>query len=180
MISNGSVSRRVDTDPGYKKTRQISELSRQQPPERLTIAYRHPSGSPADSKSGIPLLSPLRWNSAKIAIKANGTILLLDPAEILAAEAQGNYVLIFHGKGSHLLREQISVLASRLRVYGLIRIHRSILVNAAHVESVTPLLTGEYLLRIKGGREYNVTRTYKKNLHALAQTWIGMEGFDAE
>jgi hypothetical protein len=31
-----------------------------------------------------------------------------------------------------------------------------------------------------GGREFTVTRTYKKNLRLLAQLWIDMEGFDAE
>jgi DNA-binding LytR/AlgR family response regulator len=113
-------------------------------------------------------------------MKSNGTILLVDPTEILTAEAQGNYVLVFHSKGAHLLREQISNLANRLHPYGLIRVHRSILVNAAHVESIMPLVTGEYLLRISDGREYNVTRTYKKNLQALAAIWIGVEGFDPD
>jgi two-component system LytT family response regulator len=113
-------------------------------------------------------------------MKSNGTILLVDPTEILTAEAQGNYVLVFHSKGAHLLREQISNLANRLHPYGLIRVHRSILVNAAHVESIMPLVTGEYLLRIRDGREYNVTRTYKKNLQALAAIWIGVEGFDPD
>jgi len=113
-------------------------------------------------------------------MKANGTILFIDPTEILVAEAQGNYVLVFHSKGSLLLREQISTLANRLQAYGLIRIHRSILVNAAHVESIRPLFTGEYLLHISDGREYNVTRTYKKNLQVLAAIWIGVDGFDPE
>jgi DNA-binding LytR/AlgR family response regulator len=71
-------------------------------------------------------------------MKCNGTILLIDPTEILTAEAQGNYVLVFHSNGTYLLREQISNLANRLHPYGLIRIHRSILVNAAHVESISP------------------------------------------
>jgi hypothetical protein len=31
---------------------------------------------------------------------------------------------------------------------------------------------GEYVLRLKGGSEYTVTRTYKKNLQLLAQSWI--------
>jgi len=51
----------------------------------------------------------------------------------------------------------------------------SVLVNAAHVEAVKPLLTGEYLLRLKNGKEYNVTRTYKKNLKQFATFWLGMD-----
>jgi hypothetical protein len=41
------------------------------------------------------------------------------------------------------------------------------------------LPTGEYALRVKGGKEYTVTRTYKKHLHTLAQLWIGMSSFVA-
>jgi two-component system LytT family response regulator len=69
------------------------------------------------------------------------------------------------------------MLAEKLRPYGFLRIHRSVLVNSAHVETIEPLFTGEYLLRMKGGKEYNVTRTYKKNLSALASFWIGPDTF---
>jgi hypothetical protein len=109
----------------------------------------------------------------RIAIKCGGKILFLNPAEIHAAHAQGNYVLLQQSRGSHLLREQISVVAEKLARYGFIRIHRSVLVNVAYVETIEPLFTGEYLLRMRGGREYNVTRTFKKNLQLLAESWIG-------
>ncbi len=36
-----------------------------------------------------------------------------------------------------------------------------------------PHSTGEYSLRLKGGREYTVTRTYKENLKCLAELSIG-------
>ena len=113
------------------------------------------------------------WKSTRVAIKANGKIMLLDSAAILVIEAQGNYVLIRQKNSSVMVREQISVLADKLQVYGLIRIHRSVLVNAAHVEGVQSLSTGEYLLRMSEGMEYHVTRTYKSNLQLLAPTWIG-------
>jgi DNA-binding LytR/AlgR family response regulator len=178
-----SIRQNVNTGDAYIRTeRQVSELANQQSRERLTLAFRQSPVSLSNNQSERSLRSQPRklWNSTRIAMKSNGTILLIDPTEILTAEAQGNYVLVFHSKGAHLLREQISNLANRLHPYGLIRVHRSILVNAAHVESIMPLVTGEYLLRIRDGREYNVTRTYKKNLQALAAIWIGVEGFDPD
>jgi hypothetical protein len=33
--------------------------------------------------------------------------------------------------------------------------------------------------RMRGGREFTVSRTYKKNLQLLAQLWFGMEGVAA-
>jgi hypothetical protein len=32
---------------------------------------------------------------------------------------------------------------------------------------------------MRGGREYNVTRTFKKNLQLLAESWIGTDSFVA-
>jgi two-component system LytT family response regulator len=123
----------------------------------------------------LPQLQTLAKATPRIAIKSKGRILFIDVAEIVVAEAEGNYVLLRQESGSHLLREQISVLAERLAPHGFVRIHRSVLVNAAHVEAVKPLLTGEYLLRLKNGKEYNVTRTYKKNLKQFATFWLGMD-----
>jgi hypothetical protein len=35
-------------------------------------------------------------------------------------------------------------------------------------------------LKLRNGKEFSVTRTYKRNLAALADLWIGSEGFAAE
>ena len=82
--------------------------------------------------------------------------------------------------GSYLLRESISVMAEKLEPYGFIRIHRSVLVNTSFVEEIHPWTTGEYVLRIKGGKEWTVSRTYKKNLKSIAQFWVGTNGLIAE
>jgi two-component system LytT family response regulator len=119
---------------------------------------------------------PLR-PTARIAVKAQGRILFLDPAEIMAVHAEGNYVLLQRDSGTCMLRESISDMAEKLKPYGFIRIHRSILVNSAFVEEVRPSETGEYQLRLKGGKEFTVTRTYKSNLRSLAGFWFGTEGF---
>ena len=80
----------------------------------------------------------------------------------------------------HLLRESISTVEEKLNLHGFVRIHRSVLVNAALVEEIHPCPTGDYTLRMLGGREFTVTRSYKKNLQLLAQLWIGLEGFAAD
>ncbi len=33
----------------------------------------------------------------------------------------------------------------------------------------------KYCVRVKGGREYTVTRTYKKNIQLFAELWVGMD-----
>jgi two-component system LytT family response regulator len=112
---------------------------------------------------------------ARIAIKTKGRILLIDPAHVIAVEAKGNYVLLQHLSSFHPLRESMSTMEEKLTPHGFVRIHRSVLVNAAFVAEIQPWSTGEYVLRVRGGREYTVTRTYKRNLQFLADAWIGTE-----
>jgi two-component system LytT family response regulator len=111
----------------------------------------------------------------RIAFKAKGRILFLDLAEIVAVQAEGNYVSVRHRPNAYLLRESLSSMAEKLKPYGFIRIHRSVVVNISAVEEIQPLPTGDYRLRVKGGKEYLVTRTYKDNLRNLAQLWVGSE-----
>jgi len=115
--------------------------------------------------------------ASRIAIKAGKKILFIDPADIIAVEAEGNYVLLQHKSSGYLLRESISTMAEKLSLFGFVRIHRSYLVNAAFVEEIQRLSTGAYVLRVRGGKKYMITRTYKKNLHLLAESWIGTNGF---
>jgi DNA-binding LytR/AlgR family response regulator len=113
--------------------------------------------------------------ASRIAFKVKGRILFLELAEIVAVQAEGNYVSLQHRPKPYLLRESLSSMAEKLKPYGFIRIHRSVIVNISAVEEIQPLNTGEYRLRVKGGKEYLVTRTYKDSLRDLAQLWVGSE-----
>src|SRR5215469_3459233 len=111
----------------------------------------------------------------RIAIKAKGKIRFLDVAEIVAVQAEGNYISLRHRTNPYWARESLSSMAEKLKPYGFVRIARSVIVNTSAVEEIQPLPTGEYRLRVKGGMEYTVTRTYKDNLRNLAQLWVGPE-----
>jgi DNA-binding LytR/AlgR family response regulator len=71
----------------------------------------------------------------------------------------------------------MSTVAEKLRAYGFVRIHRSVIVNASFVEEILTLSTGDNILRIKGGKEFAVSRTYRKNLRSLTPLWIGTTTF---
>jgi DNA-binding LytR/AlgR family response regulator len=111
----------------------------------------------------------------RIAFKAKGRILFLNLADIVAVQAEGNYVSLRHRPNPYLLRESLSSMAEKLKPYGFIRIHRSVVVNISAVEEIQPLPTGEYRLRVKGEQQYLVTRTYRDNLRDLAQLWVGSD-----
>ena len=124
-------------------------------------------------KTVLRLRTGAKAQSLRVAIKVRGKILFINLGDVVAVEAEGKCVWLRQKASSYLLRESISVVAERLESHGFIRIHRSMLVNASFVEEIWPLSTGEYCLRAEGGKEYTVTRTYKKNLQALAEFWIG-------
>jgi two-component system, LytTR family, response regulator len=115
-----------------------------------------------------------------IAIKAKGRILLINPGDVVAVQAEGNYVSLQRESDSYLLRESISRVAEKLKPYGFIRIHRSALVNITFVVEIRPYSTGKCGLRVKGGKEYAVTSAYKKNLKPLTEFRIGNGAFVAE
>jgi two-component system, LytTR family, response regulator len=151
--------------------------------ERVNRAVEFASRRTADERTArfIELMPQLQTQKqqhpSKIGIKSNGRILFVDLREIVAVQAEGNYVLLHREGGSDLLHESISSLAEKLKNHGFIRIHRSVLVNASFVAEIRPCTTGEYVLRVKGGKEYTVTRTYRSNLKFLARLWIGTGNF---
>lgn len=129
-----------------------------------------------------PQVSPLipvskNLKAPRMAIKAKGRILFIDPTELVSVHAEGNYVLLQKHTGSYLLRATMSEMVDKLERYGFIRIHRSILVNRVFVEEMQSYSTGNYGLRIRGGKVYAVSRTYKKNLKLLADCWLGTDSF---
>lgn len=79
--------------------------------------------------------------------------------------------------GSDVFRGSISTVEEKLRPYGFARIHRSLLSNTLFVEEIQPRATGDYVLRIRGGKEFAVSRTYKRNLHAITPLWFGSDRF---
>jgi len=143
--------------------------------EALDRASRRAKGERAAKLiDALPQLQKLsRPQYPRIAIKAKGRILFVNPGEVVAVQAEGNYVLLQRESDSYLLRESISVVAEKLKPYGFIRINRSALVNSSFVVEIRPSSTGKYGLRLEGGKEYAVARGYKKNLKSLTEFQIG-------
>jgi len=156
----------------------LKPYSRERIEEALDVAFRRTAGEKAIRiVESLQHLERFRGKQpTRIAIKANGRILFIDPDDVITVQAEGNYVLFQREAGSYLLRESLATMEEKLRPYGFIRIHRSTLVNRACVEEIEPLATGEYCLRMRNRKEYTVTRTYKKNLREISCSWIGLKG----
>jgi DNA-binding LytR/AlgR family response regulator len=57
----------------------------------------------------------------------------------------------------------------------MLRTHRSVVVNVAHIEELRQCVTGVYLVQVSGGEKYTITGTCKNNLKFLAGIWLGTE-----
>jgi hypothetical protein len=88
----------------------------------------------------------------------------VDPAEILWAEAAGNYVELHLAGASHLQRQTLSSLEDQLAASGFVRIHRSRLVNRRHVRSVAGNDSGDFTVTLEDGREIAGGRRWREAL----------------
>jgi len=109
----------------------------------------------------------LRREAARIAVKSKGGIVFVRLDEVEWVEAQGNYVRLHLADESHLLRETMSSLEAKLDPAHFMRIHRSAIVNIDHIKNIEPWFTGEYVVRMNGGKELTLTRSYRDNLRRL-------------
>lgn len=100
----------------------------------------------------------------RLLIKSGGGIYFLKVDEIDWIEAAGNYVNIHTGKKTHLLRESLSNLETRLNPARFVRIHRSQIVNVERIEKLQSDMHGEYLITIKTGEILQLSRTYRDRL----------------
>ena len=117
---------------------------------------------------------------ARIAVKTTQGVLFIDPAELIAVEAAENYILLVLSSGSHLVRGSLSAVAEKLKPYGFVQIHRSVVVNASQVQEIRHRAGGEYLVCTRGGKQYPSSRTYRQNLRMLATLWVGGDSLFAE
>ena len=58
----------------------------------------------------------------------------MELAEIVAVQAEGNYVSLQHRPNPYLLHKSLSSMAEKLKPYGFIRIHRPVVVNISAVD----------------------------------------------
>jgi two-component system LytT family response regulator len=113
--------------------------------------------------------------TARIAIKAKGRVLFVNPLDVTVAKAEGNYVALVHKSGAYLVRETMAATEQKLASFGFVRIHRSILVNTTLVKDLRRHETGTYVLRTIDGCDHPVGRAYKRNLKMIAGSWLGVE-----
>lgn len=100
----------------------------------------------------------------RLAVKSGGKITFLRTGEIEWIGAEGNYARLHAGDKSHLMRETMTSLETKLDPARFIRIHRSTIVNADAIVELEPLFQGDYVVILRNGTRLTSSRGYRANL----------------
>ena len=100
----------------------------------------------------------------RFVIKAGGRVFFVRADEIDWIEAAGNYVKRHVGAESHLFRETLNAIESRLDPDIFFRIHRSHIINIERVKELQPWFNGEYVVFLKNGTRLTLSRGYREKL----------------
>jgi two-component system LytT family response regulator len=103
----------------------------------------------------------------RLAVKTGGKVILLRTEDIDWVEAADNYVNLHIGNESHLHRETMSALESRLPADKFMRISRSTIVNVEKIKELQPLFHGEYSVILRNGARLTLSRSYRDRLQQL-------------
>ena len=96
-----------------------------------------------------------------INVKDRGQIFRVEVESIEHIEAAGDYMCIYTGDNSLILRETMKDLERRLDPRKFQRVHRSTIVNLDQVRQVKPHTNGECFLVLGSGAEVKVSRSYR-------------------
>ena len=96
-----------------------------------------------------------------INVKDRGQIFRVEVGTIEHIEAAGDYMCIYTGDNSLILRETMKDLERRLDPRKFQRVHRSTIVNLDQVRQVKPHTNGECFLVLDSGAEVKVSRSYR-------------------
>jgi len=96
-----------------------------------------------------------------INIKDRGQIFRVDVDTIERIDAAGDYMCIYTGDNTLILRETMKDLEKRLDPRRFQRVHRSTIVNLDLVKQVKPHTNGECFLVLNSGASVKVSRSYR-------------------
>jgi two-component system LytT family response regulator len=102
--------------------------------------------------------------SDRMVVKSGGRLFFLRSDEIDWVEAAGNYVRVHVGTESHLLRDTMNAIETRLNPDVFFRIHRSRIVNIERVKELQPWFNGEYVVILRNGTKLTLSRGYREKL----------------
>jgi len=143
------VRQRLSEKRAHEEVAQLKEVIAEHAPEQVEAM---PDSADAHASSRYEKL---------INIKDRGQIFRVDVDSIERIDAAGDYMCIYTGDNTLILRETMKDLEKRLDPRRFQRIHRSTIVNLDLVKQVKPHTNGECFLVLGSGAQVKVSRSYR-------------------
>jgi len=105
----------------------------------------------------------------KIPVRSEDRVILMNPADIIFAEAEGGHASLQTAEGRLPTQFTLAELEQRLARSGFFRAHRAYLVNLQHVKEVIPYTRNSFSLRLDdaAGTEIPLSKSAAAELRAL-------------
>jgi len=95
--------------------------------------------------------------------------ILVDPSDIIAVTSAGNYVEYrLLGDRTHLIRTTLQAQEDRLAPFGIVRVHRTRLVNLDRIVALEWRQSGDFELRLDTGETVSCSRRFKAAVANIA------------
>jgi two-component system LytT family response regulator len=138
---------------------------------RLSRASEQFLASIGGSREGTrePAVAPTKRESSRIRLRSGSRVWYVDPEHVEWIEADDYYASLQVGGRSELLRKTLNELESELDPSQFVRIHRSVIVNLAHVREIRTDSSGRHMVAMIGGRRLPLARSRKEHLHRMLE-----------
>jgi two-component system, LytTR family, response regulator len=143
------VRQRIAEKKSAEDAEQLMDVLAEVAPDRAADFTCEPTGDNTDRFEKL------------INVKDRGQIFRVEVGSIEHIEAAGDYMCIYTGDNSLILRETMKDLERRLDPRKFQRVHRSTIVNLDQVRQVKPHTNGECFLVLDSGAEVKVSRSYR-------------------
>lgn len=103
----------------------------------------------------------------RLIIEVGGRVSFVDPLDVEYIEVDRNYVIIATAQQSYRVRATLGEIEERLTLPRFVRIHRSVIINTAMIDTVEKWFHGEYGITLGSGRRFTSGRTYRHRMQGL-------------
>jgi two-component system LytT family response regulator len=125
---------------------------------RMQLAKR---GAEENDPGLVALIRKLRTEQiflSRFMIKSANRVVLVKANEVDWIESAANYALLHVGEKTHLVRETMQALETKLCPRTFQRISRSAIVNLERVKELQPMGKGQYVIILNSGKQLTMTR----------------------
>jgi DNA-binding LytR/AlgR family response regulator len=133
-----------------------------------------PAGKPALVFDGLDYMDAVRMLVAGLRAEGSGprtltgqsgsTFTVIPPRDVQFLEAAADGIVACTSSGRYGVRQTLQYYELSWAPLGFIRINKSQLANVRHVREIVPWFNSRYVLRMTGGGELEVSKTYSKRL----------------